>query len=180
VIRGLLRVAIAGLGAGWIVDRVLASRSAGRAPRPIRSMIVIDAPIERVWEVLADVEGQPRWMTDMKAVRVLTPGPVGVGTGAEAEIRIFGIEVLDPITITNFEPPRRFAIRHEGRFSGEGRIELEAGVDGSTTIVRWDETIVPPYLPHLGALLLTPILGSVFQADLERLRELVETDLSAR
>jgi len=34
---------------------------------------------------------------------------------------------------------------------------------------------VPPYLPHLGALLLAPILGTIFQADLGRLRELVET-----
>ena len=118
-------------------------------------------------------------MRDMKAVRVLTAGPVGVGTVAEADIRIFGMEVLDPITITAFEPPRRFAIRHEGRFSGEGVIELESGVDGSATIVRWDETIVPPYLPHLGALLLAPILGGIFQADLARLRALVESDPTA-
>ena len=31
-------------------------------------MIVIDAPIERVWAELADIEGQPRWMHDMKSV----------------------------------------------------------------------------------------------------------------
>lgn len=179
VIRGLLRLALVGLGIGWIVDRVLASRAGGRTRQPIRSLIVIDAPVERVWQVLADVEGQPRWMHDMKAVRVLTPGPVGVGTRGEADVRIFGMEVLDPITITAFEPPRRFAIRHDGQFSGEGVIELESGAGGNTTIVRWDETIVPPYLPHLGALLLAPILGSIFQADLARLRKLVESDPTA-
>lgn len=180
MIRLLLRVALVGAAIGGIVDRFLASRAGERAPDPIRSMIVIDAPIERVWEAVADVEGQPRWMHDMKAVRVLTAGPIGVGTRAEARIRIFGIQVLDPIAITAFEPPRRFAMRHEGQFSGDGLIELESGVDGSTTIVRWDETLVPPYLPHLGALLLAPILGQIFQADLRRLRELVETDVSAR
>ncbi|MDO8483986.1 MAG: SRPBCC family protein [Candidatus Limnocylindrales bacterium] len=175
MIRLLLRATFLGAAIGWIVDRFLASRAGGRAPAPIRSMIVIDAPIERVWDALADVEGQLRWMQDMKAVRVLTRGQIGVGTRAEAQIRIFGIEVLDPITISAFEPPRRFAIRHEGRFSGEGTIELEPGADGSTTIVRWYETLVPPYLPHLGARLLAPILGLIFQADLGRLRELVET-----
>lgn len=179
MIRGLLRLALVGLGIGWIVDHVLASRAGGRTPQPIRSLIVIDAPIERVWQLLADVEGQPRWMLDMKAVRVLTPGPVGLGARAEANIRIFGIGVQDPITITAFEPPRRFAIRHEGQFSGEGVIELQQGADRSTTIVRWDETIVPPYLPHLGALLLAPILGGIFQADLARLRELVESGPTA-
>lgn len=171
----MLRIAVVGMAVGWIVDRILNARAGDRAPDPIRSIVVIHAPIERVWQVLADVEGQPRWMRDMKAVRVLTPGPVGVGTRGEARVRIFGMEVLDPITITAFEPPRRFAIRHEGQFSGEGTIELESGSDPSATIVRWDETLVPPYLPHLGALLLAPILGTIFQADLGRLRELVET-----
>ena len=45
-------------------------------------------------------------------------GPVGVGTDAEAEVRIFGISVTDPVTITEFEPPHRFAISHDGTFKG--------------------------------------------------------------
>jgi len=175
MIRFLLRAAIVGAAFGWILDRVLASRATGPTPAPIRSMVVIDAPIERVWQELADIEGQPSWMHDMKAVRVLTTGAARVGTRAEADVRIFGMQVVDPITITAFDPPRRFAIRHEGRFSGEGVIELEPGADRSTTIVRWAETIVPPYLPYLGAAVLAPILAQVFQADLDRLRELVET-----
>lgn len=179
MIRLLLRITVVGVAIGWIADRFLSAQAGGHAPDPIRSIIVIDASIERVWQVLADVEGQPRWMHDMKAVRVLTPGPVGVGTRGEADVRIFGMKVLDPITITALEPPRRFAIRHEGQFSGEGDIQLEAGDDGSTTIVRWDETIVPPYLPHLGTLLLAPILRTIFQADLGRLRVLVEISATA-
>jgi len=110
----------------------------------------------------------------MKAVRVLTPGTIGVGTRAEADVRIFGMSVVDPISITAFDPPRRFAIRHEGRFSGVGVIELQPRADGTTTIVRWDETIVPPYLPFVSLAILRPILEGVFQADLDRLRELVE------
>lgn len=175
MIRRLLQVTLVGLVIGWILDRLLNERAGGRAPGPIHSMIEIDAPIGRVWQVLADIEGQPRWMHDMKAVRILTPGPVGVGTRGEAHVRIFGLGTVDPITITAFEPPRRFAIRHEGQFSGEGTIELNAGPGDRTTVVRWDERILPPVLPHLGALLLAPILGPIFQADLGRLRDLVET-----
>lgn len=174
MIRFLLRVALIGGALGWVVDRVLAARRGARPANPIRSMVVIDAPIERVWDTLADIEGQPRWMLDLKSVRILTPGRVGVGTRAEGEIRIFGIGALDPITITAFEPPRRFAIRHDGRFEGEGVMGLEPGADGSTTIVRWDETIVPPYLPHLGGVVLGHILGRIFQDDLHNLRALVE------
>ena len=107
-------------------------------------------------------------------MRIESPGEVGVGTRAEADVRILGLRTLDPITITAFEPPRHFAIRHDGRFSGHGDIRLDPRPDGSTTIVRWSETIVPPRLPHLGAWILAPVLRRVFQADLDRLRVLVE------
>jgi hypothetical protein len=97
----------------------------------------------------------------------------------EADVRIFGISVTDPVQITEFEPPHRFAISHEGSFTGRGLITLESGADGTTTIVRWEERLVPPLLPHLGALMMTPTLGAIFQADLARLKELVETGSTA-
>ena len=175
MIRYLLRAALIGGTLGWIVDRALASRGGPHPADPIRTTVVIDARIERVWEVLVDVEGQPRWMDDLKSARMITAPPVGVGTRAEGKIRIFGIGVLDPITITAFEPPHRFAVRHEGQFRGQGLVVLESGVDGNTTIVRWEETIIPPYLPHLGGIVLTPILRLVFQRGLANRRELVES-----
>lgn len=171
---GLARTALFAAGAAVIVDRLL-GRLAGDAPAvPIRSVVVIDAPIERTWAVLADIERQPEWMDDLKSVRVLTPPPVGVGTRAEGTVRILGLSVTDPITITEFEPPYRFAIRHEGRFAGEGVITLERNADGMGTIVRWAETLVAPILPHLADRLGRPILGAIFQQDLDNLRSLLE------
>ena len=175
MIRGALRLALAGAGIGYVLDRVIANHADGASPRSIDSMIVIDAPIERVWTELADIEGQPRWMHEMKAVRLLTTGAVGVGTKGEADVRIFGVSVTDPVTITEFEPPRRFGMDHEGSFKGRGLITLESGADGTTTIVRWNELLVPPVLPHLGARFMAPVMGAIFQADLARLKELVET-----
>ena len=88
---------------------------------------------------------------------------------------MFGITVTDPVTITEFEPPHRYAISHDGLFKGRGLITLEAGADGTTTIVRWDEVLAPPVFAHLGALVMTPALAAIFQADLGRFKELVET-----
>ena len=173
MIRAVTRLAIVGFVGGWIVDRVMRAIAVG-PPAPVESLIVIEAPIKRVWSVVADIEGQPRWMTDMKAVRLTTRGRVGVGTRGEATVRMYGISVTDPITITEFEPPTRFAIRHEGIFGGTGLITLEPGADGSTTIVRWEERLTPPLFPHLGASAMAPMLGRIFQADLERLRRLIE------
>ena len=174
MIRLILRLVAVGGGLAWVIDRVLASRAGNEPPEPIRTTIAIDAPIDQVWEIMTNIEGQPRWMDDLKSVRILTPPPIGIGTRAEGDVRIFGIGVLDPITVTAFEPPHRFGVRHEGVFSGDGLVELEAGVDGST-VARWVETIVPPMFPHAGAALLSPILRWIFQRDLANLRELIET-----
>jgi uncharacterized protein YndB with AHSA1/START domain len=152
---------------------VTASPEADVAPA-IRTFVVIDAPIARVWSEVADVEGQPRWMRDLKRVRLLTPRPVRVGTRAVGTVRIFGLGVEDPVTITRFDAPTAFGIRHDGRFSGHGLLTLERGADGRSTIVRWEELLVPPVLPRLGGRLLRPLLRQVFQADLHRLRRLLE------
>jgi uncharacterized protein YndB with AHSA1/START domain len=176
MIRGALRLGMIGVGTGIAVDYVLRRRAGGGPPDPIRSMIVIDAPIERVWAVVADIENQPRWMLEMKAVRLITPPPIGVGTRGEATVRVLGVTVTDPVTVTEFDPPTRFAVRHEGSFTGSGVITLEPGADGTTTIVRWDETLIGPAFPYVGSLVQAPILGAIFQADLERLRDLVESD----
>ncbi|HEX5828969.1 MAG TPA: SRPBCC family protein [Candidatus Limnocylindrales bacterium] len=156
-------------------DRILAWRRGSNPPRAMDMLVVVDAPIERTWAVVADIPLQPEWMHEMKRVEITTAGPVGVGTRGEATVRVFGIGVTDPVEITEFDPPHRFAIRHEGLFTGGGVITLEAGADGSTTIVRWQETLVPPVLPELGALVQAPILQGIFQADLHRLKRLVET-----
>jgi uncharacterized protein YndB with AHSA1/START domain len=178
VLRGLLRLVIrAGIVvAGAVaVDRWLAARRGARPPEPIRMLVVVDAPIEATWRVVADIGLQPTWMEEMKEVHVTTPGPTGVGTRGVATVRIAGISVSDPVEVTEFVPPGRYAIRHTGLFTGSGVITLEPGADGRTTIVRWDETLIPPFLPELGALVQAPVLRGIFQADLHRLARLVET-----
>lgn len=177
MIRRLASIAALGSLAavvGWVADRALRRQASGGPPAPFRSLAVVDAPIGAVWAALVDIEAQPRWMREMKSVRLLTPPPVGVGTRGEATVRIFGIGVTDPVTVTAFEAPTRFAISHEGTFEGGGLITLEAGADGRTTIVRWDETLVAPALPHLWARLSTPIMERIFQTDLLHFRDLVE------
>ncbi len=172
--RLLLLAAVIALKA-WLVERWLAGRRGTGVPEPLHMLTIVDASPEETWDVLADIPLQPEWMHEMKEVRMSTPGPARVGSRGEATVRIFGIGVTDPVEVTAFEPPTRFAIRHEGVFSGEGTITLEPGAARTTTIVRWDETLVPPLLPELGTLVLAPILRSIFQADLHRLKRLVET-----
>ena len=174
----LRRLAVLGLVAvpvAFVADRLLAASRGGAAPEPLRMMVVVDAPIETTWEVVADIRLQTEWMAEMKDVVVTTMGASGVGTRGEATVRIAGISVTDPVEVVEFQPPHRYAIRHEGLFKGGGVITLEAGAGNASTVVRWEETLVPPLLPALGALVQAPILRAIFQADLELLKRLVET-----
>jgi hypothetical protein len=175
MIRRLLALALLIAVKAVVWDRILAARRGASPPAPMRMLAVVDAPIDETWAVVADIPLQPEWMHEMKRVTITTPGPIGVGTRGEATVRIFGIGVTDPVEVVGFDPPTRFAIRHEGLFTGGGLITLESGADGTTTIVRWEETLIPPLLPDLGGRIQAPVLQGIFQADLHRLKRLVET-----
>jgi carbon monoxide dehydrogenase subunit G len=178
VLGPILRLAIVGAFAAWLVDRWLGRRAFASGSLPIRTSIEIDAPVERVWAVLADIERQPEWMLDLRDVRLITPPPVGVGTRAVGTVQAFGIAVEDPIEVTVFEPPVRYAIRHDGLVTGSGDIRLALDGDDASgpTLVTWEETLVPRVLPHLGGLVLAAIFRPIFERDLERLAGLVEVD----
>ncbi|HET9435357.1 MAG TPA: SRPBCC family protein [Candidatus Limnocylindrales bacterium] len=179
LVRFLVRLAPFVVTAAWLAERRLrdAAAAEGRdAGRPITTSIAIEAPIERVWAVLADIERQPEWMHDLKSVELLTPLPVGVGTRARGRVQAFGVAVEDPIEITAFSPPSHFAIRHEGLVRGSGDIRLERGPHGSTTTVTWVEVLAPRVLPHLGAAAIALVFAPIFRRDLERLAALVESE----
>jgi hypothetical protein len=165
----------------------------------IDRFIRIAAPVERVWEVLVDVPGQPHWMHDLKDVVIETPGPLRVGSIAIGTVRMFGLSQSDPIEVTQLDPPTRYGIAHLGAFRGHGTFLLMA-IDDAATAIHWHESLraTPEALPVLPRLASMPVLGSfvgraggllvrasdpflkpifelVFRADLRRLKQLVET-----
>lgn len=178
MIRRLARFVVGGLAGAFLVDRWLGGLrvdEAGRpAPDPIRTRVEVDAPIGETWAALVDLARQPAWMTDLKSVEILTPGPLRVGSRATATVRILGITVADPVEVVELAPPHRYGIRHDGAFKGHGLITLDTIDGGRRTRVEWSETLVPPVLPNLGAVIQAPILERIFRADLERFKALVE------
>ena len=72
---------------------------------PIESERIIDADVQRVWDLTADVEAWPSLTPTMTSVTRLDDGPFGVGSQAR---------VVQPgqrpttWTVTRFEPPLAF------------------------------------------------------------------------
>ena len=67
--------------------------------------IDVEAPAERVWEVLREVERWPEWAPTVTSVRRLDDGPLAVGSRARVEQpRIPPTEYV----VTELEPSRSF------------------------------------------------------------------------
>jgi uncharacterized protein YndB with AHSA1/START domain len=87
----------------------------------LKFKIQIDAPPERVFSYLEDVTTHPSW-SNPKANMTMEQ-TVGAGPGADAKYRSSGVFVGKPvsaeITVTAYDPPRRFAIRSDQQQEGK-------------------------------------------------------------
>lgn len=139
--------------------------------------ISINAPIERVWDVLVDWEGQADWMMDARDVRVVSDHREGTGVTIHVPTLVAGVPILDIMRITAWDPPHRLEATHLGRvIKGVGVFELAAQSRDVTEVV-WIEEIVAPFgrVGDLGARALLPVLRIVFTRSLRRFRDVVET-----
>ena len=70
-----------------------------------RITTAIDAPAERVWAVLADVERWPEWTASVSRVELLTSAPLGMG----GRVRIDQPKLRPAVwTVTLWQPGQRF------------------------------------------------------------------------
>jgi uncharacterized protein YndB with AHSA1/START domain len=85
--------------------------------RPVSARIYIDAPRERVFDLLCDLAARPAFMDHLaEGFQLLREQPVGVGAGARFRIDAAG-GWLDSI-IAESEPPHRLVERgHGGRLN---------------------------------------------------------------
>ncbi|MFD9129142.1 SRPBCC family protein [Kitasatospora sp. NPDC059571] len=83
----------------------------------------VAAAPERVWAVLADVEGWPRWTVSKPSVRLLSDGPVTVGSEAEVRQPRLKAEVWE---VTAAEAGRTFEWRTQNpAFTTIGTYRIE-------------------------------------------------------
>jgi len=171
----LILLAVIGFIGAVLIEVLLARLiRSGVIRRPeINLTIEIAAPRSTVWAYASDIARQPEWMHEMKRVEMLTPPPVQPGSRGRATVRIFGISTTDDVVITQFDPPSTFAIRHEGKFVGEGLLRFTA-IDESRTRIDWMEYLRPPLFANIGGFVQRPILGSIFRSDLRHLKRILE------
>jgi hypothetical protein len=115
---------------------------------------LIEAPRQAVWEVLADVEGWPRWWPEVVSARELDPGDEGrVGSSYRVRWRApVGYSVEFDFTVDSVDEPRRMAGRSSGDLEGTGvwRLLEEHGL--VAVIYEWEVSTTKAWMNALGPL----------------------------
>ena len=108
----------------------------------------IKAPIQKVWDSLAQWEKQGEWMLQTK-VWVTSEITEGVGTHISAFTGVKKIGILDTMLVTTWQPPHTCDVVHTGKIiKGGGRFHLRE-VGAETTIFDWSEEVIAPRLLFL-------------------------------
>ncbi len=122
-----------------------------RGPESVQAMrsnylaisLVIDAPIQSVWDALADWEKQGEWMIATK-VWVTSTIQEGVGTKISAFTGIKSIGILDTMEVTSWVPPFVCDVLHTGAIiKGVGKFELHE-ISATQTRFDWSEEVRAP------------------------------------
>ena len=140
--------------------------------------IAIHAPPEVVWTHLEDIASHTDWMADAVSIDFLTARRRGVGTRFACRTRVGILRTTDVMEITEWSPPRVMGVRHSGAVSGEGCFELHpTGPADESTAMVWHERLHFPWWMGgpLGATLARPVLRRIWQANLARFGQQVES-----
>lgn len=137
----------------------------------IRIEQTIPAPVQRVWDDIADVSSHVEWMADAESISFLTEQHEGANTRIEVLTKVGPLSTTDVMEFTVWEPPHTMGVRHVGLVTGEGAFTLQA-VGDQTRFVWAEELTFPWYLGGpITAAVAAPVLKAIWRKNLARLAE---------
>jgi uncharacterized protein YndB with AHSA1/START domain len=108
----------------------------------------LQAPIERVWAAISDLEQLPAWYPAVQEVQTLTAGdPDGVGSRVRYLLKgRLPMQLAFEATIARVDPPRELELQAEGDLTGTGRWELQQQGEVTTVRYLWDVQTTRPWM----------------------------------
>lgn len=108
----------------------------------VREVVDVDAPQQRVWDLLVDWTRQSEWIPATQ-VRAVGDGQ-GLGARVEAWTGLGPAGFLDTMTVTAWDPPRRCEVLHTGRVvRGEGGFVVTPRGDAASRLEWWERLVLP-------------------------------------
>jgi len=103
----------------------------------IEGEIIIAAPIEQVFDTVADERNEPRYNPRIIRARKTSPGPIGRGTRFTVEPRGMGRRGVMTMQVVDYDRPRRLATSVRSPYMDVDGTLTFAAADGGGTRMRW-------------------------------------------
>lgn len=108
----------------------------------IEGAIVIDRPVEAVFDYVADQSNEPQYNPQMVRAEKITAGPIGVGTKFRSAVASRGRTAEMVIECTGYDRPRRLASKTTMR-QADISYALTFEPAGSGTRMAWSGQVRP-------------------------------------
>jgi carbon monoxide dehydrogenase subunit G len=136
----------------------------------------IGAPPEEVFAYLADLDNVAEWQTGVVSAERTSEGEMGVGTTVQVVRELMGQRIAAPLTVTEYDPPRRMVIGSE--VSGvKAHAELDIAPAGDR---ETDLTFAMEIRGSMLTVFMEPMIagaaGGDIDASLERLKKRFEPE----
>lgn len=158
----------------WLPSSENAKPNSRAADAVIRVAVIIEAPVQAVWDNVADLASHVEWMGDAESIEFRSDVRHGVGAEMVVATRVGPLRTNDVIEVVSWEPPTKMGVIHRGLVSGEGSFELTPMAGG--TRFAWKERLSFPWWlgGPLTALLAGPVLAAIWRGNLDRLKQRIE------
>ena len=135
--------------------------------------VVINRPIEEVFDYLTDCTRNPAWLSMVLEAHWTSAKPHGLGATGVMTVRFLGRRFEMPFEVIEHDPPLRSAIKFDGGpFPIRGEYTLEPA-EGSTRITSLMEGSTGGFF-KLADSLLAPMFKRAMRSDLANLKTLLE------
>jgi hypothetical protein len=144
----------------------------------IEGEIVIERPVEEVFDFVADERHEPRFNPRMVHAELISEGPIGLGTRFRTELQTMGRTMPMMVEFTAYERPRRLgSLTRSSMMETEGVLTFETVPGGTRMRWSWDVR------PRGGMKLMAPLVGMIGRGQERRiwgsLKRLLETQPEA-
>jgi hypothetical protein len=142
----------------------------------------IAAPPDVVFARASDFRRAPETISAIVKMDLLTDGPVRIGTRFRETRVLFGREATEEMTVTAFEPPKRYTLGAESHGS-RYVTELSFAPDGQGTRVTMTFAATPvTFMARVMSVLMRPMtkgLVKMCAKDLDDMKAAIERDRNA-
>jgi uncharacterized protein YndB with AHSA1/START domain len=137
----------------------------------------IPAPPAEVFDYLSDLDRLSEWQAGVVSARRTSPGEMGAGATALVTREIMGNRVEAPLTVTEYDPPRRLAIGSEvSGVKAHATLDFAEADAGRATDLTFAMEIRGSGFTGFIEGMIASAAGGDIDASLERLRERFAAD----